>query len=132
MERGPGRVVRQFIDRRYADASGFAFAPDESRVAVAFGHRVGIWDLDDPDRPPAMIAAHEGMVRAVGFTPSGRSLLTAGMDGLVRFWEPTTGAEQRSFNWNVGQVQAAAISPDGLLCAAGSSDGHLVVWDVDA
>jgi WD40 repeat protein len=54
------------------------------------------------------------------------------MDGTVRLFDSTTGAETRSFDWSIGPVQAAAVSPDGTLCAAGGDDGHLVVWDVDA
>ncbi len=115
-----------------ASAATFAFTPDESRLVVAFGHGAAVWKLDEPDAPPVRIAGHGNLVRAVGFLPGGGTVLTAAMDGTVRLWDSTTGAETRSFDWGIGKVQAAAVSPDGTLCAAGGGDGHLVVWDVDA
>jgi WD40 repeat protein len=53
------------------------------------------------------------------------------MDGTARVWDQNTGAEIRSFDWGIGKVTVAAVSPDGTLCAAGSADGRVIVWDVD-
>ncbi len=125
----PRRVLR--APGRSASAATFAFTPDESRLVVAFGHGAAVWKLAEPDVPPVRIAGHGNLVRAVGFLPGGGTVLTAAMDGTVRLWDSTTGAALRSFDWGIGKVQAAAVSPDGTLCAAGGDDGHLVVWDVD-
>lgn len=114
-----------------ASASAFAWTPDESRLAVAFGHGAAVWRADDWTAPAVRIAGHGNLVRAIGFLPGGGQVLTAAMDGTVRLWDSNTGAEMRSFDWGIGKVQAAAVSPDGALCAAGGDDGHLVVWDVD-
>jgi WD40 repeat protein len=54
------------------------------------------------------------------------------MDSTARLWDSATGAEKRSFDWGIGQVLVAAVSADGTLCAAGSKDGRIVVWDVDS
>jgi WD40 repeat protein len=113
-----------------ASAAAFAFAPDESQMVVAFGHRAAVWRLDEPDAPPVRCSSHGNLVRAVGVLPGG-TVFSAAMDGTVRLFDSTTGAETRSFDWGIGPVQAAAVSPDGTLCAAGGDDGHLVVWDVD-
>lgn len=124
-------------DRRCLDdpggaaAAGCAFDREEARVCVAFGHRAVVWRLDDAAAPPLKLRGHSRQVRAVGFLPDGGTVLTAAMDGTVRLWDTATGAEQRSFDWGIGKVRAAAVSPDGTLCAAGGDDGHLVVWDVD-
>jgi WD40 repeat protein len=58
-------------------------------------------------------------------------MMTAGSDGMVRFWDPVSGRELRSLSWGIGKVYAAAFSPDGLTCAAGGEKGQVVIWDVD-
>lgn len=113
-----------------ASATAVAFLPDESRMVVAQGHRATVWAPGDALAKPVRIPGHGKTVKAVGFLPNGQ-VLTAGMDGTARAWDAATGAEVRSFDWGVGKVQAAAVSPDGTLCAAGSDDGRIVVWDVD-
>jgi WD40 repeat protein len=125
----PRRVLHAPVGS--ASASAFAFTPDETRLAVAFGHGAAVWDTTAWDRKPVRVAGHGNLVRAVGFLPGGGTVLTAAMDGTVRLWDTATGTETRSFDWGIGKIQAAAVSPDGTLCAAGGDDGHIVVWDVD-
>jgi WD40 repeat protein len=115
-----------------ASASAFAFSPDETRIVVAFGYFSAIWRLDEPDARPVRCRRHRNLIRAVGFLPGGGTVLSAAMDGTVRLWDSTTGAETRSFDWGIGKIQAAAVSPDGMLCGAGGDSGQIVVWDVDA
>lgn len=122
---------RTLTDDEGATATAAAFTADESQACVAFGHRAAIWRLDDPAAPPVKLRGHKQQVRAVGFLPGGGTVLTAAMDGTVRLWDANTGAEQRAFDWRIGKVRTAAVSPDGTLCAAGSDAGRLVVWDVD-
>ncbi len=126
-----GTVKRRLADPDGAGATGCAFTADDSRVCVSFGHRGVIWRLDEPAAPPVKLRGHSRQVRTVGFLAGGGTVLTAAMDGTVRLWDSTTGAETRSFDWGIGKVRVAAVSPDGTLGAAGGDDGHLVVWDVD-
>ena len=127
----PGRKPLRFLhDPRGSKPSCFAFDRDDARVAVAFAKSVLVWTLADEQAPPVQLRGHTGMVRAVGFLPSG-GLLTAGMDGVVRVWDANSGRELRSHDWGIGKVQAATISADGTLCAAGSDDGRVVVWDTE-
>ena len=128
-----GMSVRRvlFAPHGSASAAAFAFTPDEDRLVVAFGHSAAVWRVGEWGQKPVRLGSHGNLVRAVGFLPGGGTALTAAMDGTVRLWDAATGAEQRSFDWGIGKVRAAAVSPDGTLCAAGGDDGHLVVWDVD-
>ncbi len=81
---------------------------------------------------PAHCLGHTDAVWAACWTADGRAVLTASEDGTAKLWEPGTGAELKSFEWGIGEIRSAAFSADGLLGAAASLDGKVVVWDVDA
>jgi WD40 repeat protein len=72
---------------------------------------------------------HAGPVNCVAFSPRGQLLASGGDDRLVRFWDPTTGAE-------VGRIDAQAariaFTPDGHALLAGDDNGNLHLWDVDS
>lgn len=50
---------------------------------------------------------------------------------LVCAAEAATGEVLGPWDWNIGQVNDAAIAPDGLTAAAAGSSKKLVVWDLD-
>jgi WD40 repeat protein len=125
-------TLHTLVDPLGANASAVAFTPDESRIAVAFGHRAASWRLDHLLARPLLLRGHSLLVRALGFLPGGELLLTAGLDGTARIWDVETGAERRTFDWGIGKIRVAAVAPDGLTCAAGGDRGQIVVWDVDA
>ncbi len=130
-DRATGKVERVI---RHADTdalTALAFAPDGERLAIGYGKTAEVHRLDKKERS-VVLSGHTLFVRAVGFTPDGRTAMTAGSDGTVRFWDAATGAQLRVFDWGIGRVYSAAFSPDGLTCAAGGENGQIVVWDVDA
>lgn len=104
-----------------------AFLPD-LRVVVANGRNGYV--LSPAGDLQFTLEGHPKQVNAVTVTPDGRRLLTASHDGSIRAWDADTGAPGASFDWGIGPVTALAFAPDGLTCAAGRADGHVVVWDV--
>lgn len=79
----------------------------------------------------AELRGHTGDIRKVTFSPDGRLLLTASMDGTLRLWDGHTGAPVgEPLRGHAGEVLAAAFSPDGRLVAAGGGDSVVRIWDV--
>jgi WD40 repeat protein len=135
------KALSSFTDpQETAYAAQLAFAPDGDTLAVVYGLRIRLLAVPS-GREKAVLRGHPNFIHALGFLPDGRSIVSAGADGIVRVWEvpsakpeglAATGAQTRSFDWGIGKVCAAAVSPDGMLCAAGGENGKVVVWDVDA
>ena len=53
----------------------------------------------------------------VAFTPDGKSIVAAGIDDSLIFFDPATGKEQRRLEKGFGSVFCMAISPDGKTIA---------------
>jgi WD40 repeat protein len=127
-----------------------AFSPDGRRVAGgSLRGWVRLWDPAggrlvrslrhyDDSRAPAF-RTEQGRsssrtgVMVLTFSPDGRSLLSAGREGLLRVWNLDTGRPRAALRFP-GEVYAAAFSPDGRAILAAFSEGRdrsgVVVWDV--
>ena len=78
------------------------------------------------------VAGEKGKhITAAAFHPSDRYLATTSNDETVKLYDTANWSLARTFTWNIGRLRSIAFSPDGLLAAAGSDTGKIVVWDVD-
>lgn len=99
------------------------------------------WTLNDTiaqtsPAQPQRLAAHQGEVRGLAFSPDGEFLFSGGQDGQVKIWRCDRG-QIRGDGTVAGPdghtprgeaVCNLALSPDGELLVVGFAGGQIQVW----
>jgi WD40 repeat protein len=71
-------------------------------------------------------------VRALAWSPDGRSIVSAGDDGTAQIWDAVSGATRRVYHGHAARVTGVAWSPDGKYIASSSFDKTMQVWSADS
>jgi WD40 repeat protein len=68
---------------------------------------------------------------SLAFSPDGKTLAVASIDGRMRLWEPRTGMP-RGPAWAAidGAAMGTSFSPDSSVLAISGSEGTTALWDV--
>jgi WD40 repeat protein len=116
---------------RYVGTVRSAFTPDGSRVLVWDVDGVVLFGVGDGS---ARLIPYPGRayLRGAAVHPSGRFFATVANDGIARYWDLSSLEQTQAFAWKAGKLGCVAFSPDGMLAAAGTDGGQVVLWDVDA
>jgi WD40 repeat protein len=111
--------------------SSLAFSPDGTLLACGVGRDVRLYDLAS-ETPGRIMTSHDGAVSSLAFTPDGQSLISGSHDRTARRVRIPSGDEEWRAPGYWEQVNSVAISRDGRLIAAGSSDLRFAEHKLDA
>ena len=134
-------AVRSFDARRefaavpypYSSLSHLQPSPDGRHLGVIGRHSLFVYDTAVLGKPRRLSGSgNNGNFVGFAFHPAGKTLAVIhGGPTLVKLYDLDTLKPRSKLNWKVGPLTCVAFSADGLLGAAGSDDGRVVVWDVD-
>lgn len=126
-------IERLVLNGHNAAVTAAAFSPDGRRVASSGGYAFAttenplnqdailVWDINNVTQVFAL-RGHENDVTAVAFSPDGLTIASSSLDGSVRLWDASNGAQTARIDAGVAAT-ALAFSPDGAFLAVGYQDG---------
>jgi WD40 repeat protein len=116
------------------------FSPDGKRFVTSGGNpyqpsggpglgQVRVWDTRTGERLLDLKHFRHICTRAV-FSPDGRSLLVACLDGTLQRFDAATGESQPALTGSFGRIDDLVVSPDGRWALAACQEGFGLVWDL--
>ena len=106
-----------------------SWAPNANLIASAGFGQVNVWDADAKERV-ATLEGHTSFVWGVSFSPDGKWIGSASVDGKVKVWQVSDFSEHA----NLGNAGAFCLawSPDSKQIAVGSTSGRVNIWDIES
>ncbi|MCE9560687.1 MAG: hypothetical protein K8U57_01405 [Planctomycetes bacterium] len=89
-----------------------------------------VWDADELAADPVEVKTGRAALSAIAADTRGRFVLTATGDS-VSVRDSNSWSATKTYEWASGKITCLAVSPDGLLAAAGTATGKVIVWDAE-
>jgi WD40 repeat protein len=89
-------VVGIKASRKNNVAVAFAGADDRTLVTAGLGDEIGLWALPSGE-PLGTLSGHQTAVMALASIHEGRTLVSVGYEGTVKFWDTASWSQERSY-----------------------------------
>lgn len=104
------------------------FSPDGSLLAASYDNGE-VFIRKTQDWSATRIATNRKDLVGVSFSPDGKRIATASIEGALDVWDSATGAVVAQITDHPNKLWKVRFSPDGRLLAAASWDGAARIWD---
>ena len=136
-----GMTGQHIRDLSYSGATSFVSAsPNGKIIAIVDGHG-SVVDLFDISKRQHLrsLAGHVslescggGTISDVQFSYNGKRIVTASsVDATAIIWNANSGERLKTLSGHTGGISSVAFSSDGKTLASGSSDGTILLWEVE-
>lgn len=106
-----------------------AFSPEGTLLATAGQKSVSLWNVQSGE-VKQLLSGDYYAVRAVAFSPDGRSVATGDVKSRVELWDAQSGSLKQTFDGHTDVVDAVTFSPDGQILVSGSYDTNVIFWNL--
>ncbi len=124
----------RFALRDEGRLEALAIAPDNRTLATAASNGdITFWDVASHESRGEPWK-HAGKLHALLFSPDGRWLITAGGDRgkQIKLWDRNSGRPALELDSGTGAASSVALARDGRWLAAGTTSGHVFLWELNA
>jgi WD40 repeat protein len=122
------------LEGHTSTVSSLAFTPSgDQLVSGDLQGGLILWNPHAGGRGIVLNPPREGsQVRSLRIAADGRTLVTAGSDGVVRLWDLADRAMRSSLRAHDSKARAVAVAPDGRRMASVGNDAVVIQWELEA
>ena len=120
-----------------AQVNALAVSPDNKLIAVVGdGNKVEVFDAllgkkhKMPELPYEPFAGAVQELKSIAYSPNGKFLAAAGLDGIVYVWQVQSGTLSAQFKGHIGTVWSLVFSPDNRYLYSAGADKSIKMWDI--
>jgi WD40 repeat protein len=105
-----------------------AFAPADSRLAIAADGEAAIWDAADGRKLMTLDSPGSPRTEEIAWSPDGRRVVTSADDGVLRLWMAADGRLLASLYFFGSGREWLLVTPDGRLDGSDTAVRELIAW----
>lgn len=124
------RSVKKHIKLSSKSIRVMSIAAEKRQLALGLSdHTIKILDLTDNFKPLANLLGHTNSVFALSFSPDEKTLVSAGRDAQMKFWESGNYTLSENIVAHMYAINYLSFKEDGKYLVTCSMDKSIKVWD---